>query len=219
MSESTSSRFETYIAVCIALATVIGAVLAARATLLNDDANTADQVGLASTIDLALTRSSTEAQRAQNLTAFLDYSQRRASALRMSQQMEQIDPASDRWAALDEASSAEWNRAINSRYFFNTDYYDKFTNTWDQQAFMDGQLTEAASLQDLNPAPHFADAESGRDKAARFVGVIAALSLALFSLAVANVIRSRLRFGLAALGTLILIGAGLVSILIEANVL
>lgn len=219
MSESTSSRFETYLAVCIAIATVVGAILAARATLLNDDANTADQTGLASTIDLALTRSSNEAQRAQNLTAFLDYSQRRESALLMSQQMDQIDPNSERWYALDDASSAEWNKAINSRYFFDTNYYDKFTNTWDQQAFMDGKLIEAASFQDLNPEPHFSNAETGRAKAAKFVGVIAMLSIALFSFAVANVIRSRLKLALAALGTLILIGASVVSILIETNAL
>lgn len=219
MSESTSSRFETYLAICVALATVIGAVLAARATLLNDDANTADQVGLGSTLDLALTRSSIEAQRTQNLTAFLDYAQRHESALLMSQQMDQIDSNSARWAELDNASSAEWNKAYNSRYFFDTNYYDKFNNTWDQQSFMDGRLIEAASFTDLNPQPHFDDAESGRAKAAKFVGVIAVLALALFSFAVANVVQSRLRYGLAGIGALILIVSGALAILIESNVL
>ena len=62
MSESTcSGRFQTFIAVCIALATVTGAVLAARASVLNDNANQADQDGMSSTIDLALARSSDEA--------------------------------------------------------------------------------------------------------------------------------------------------------------
>lgn len=219
MSESNSSRFETYIAICVAIATVVGAILAARATLLNDDANTADQTGLGSTLDLALTRSSIEAQRTQNLTAFLDYSQRRESALLMSQQMDQIDSNSERWLELDNASSAEWNKAINSRYFFDTNYYDKFNNTWDQQSFIDGRLIEAASFTDLNPQPHFDAAEAGRAKAAKFVGVIAILSVALFSFAVANVGRSGLRKPLAALGTVILIAATVVSILIESNML
>ncbi len=219
MNESDSSRLGTYLAICIAFATVVGAILAARATLLNDDATTADQVGLASTIDLALARSSNEAQRVQNLTAFLEYSLHRQSAELMSEQMKTIDATSERWRQLDDASSAEWDKAISSRYFFDTNYYDKFTNTWDQQSFMDGRLVEAASMQDLSPDPHFTSAEDGRAKAARFVGVIAILAVALFSFAVASVNRTRLKYGLAALGTLILIGASTAAILIELNVL
>jgi hypothetical protein len=219
MSESTSSRFETYLAVCIAIATVLGAVLAARATLLNDDANEADQIGIASTLDLALAQSSHEAQRAQNLTAFLDFATQRRSAELMVQEMNQLNPADPLWQQLDDESSAEWNKAINSRYFFDSNYYDKLSNTWDQQTFMDGKLVEAASLQDLNPEPHFTSADDGRVKATKFVGGIAVLSAALFCFAVANVIRYRIKYAVAALGTLILIGSAVVAILIETGAL
>ncbi len=220
MSESTpSSRFETFIAACIAIATVVGAILAARATLLNDNANTADQTGLASAIDLALTRSTDESQRAQNLIAFLDFSQHRRSAEVMVDQMKQIDSSSARWAQLDEQSSAEWNKAISSRYFFDTNYYDKFTSTWDQQAFMDGKLVEAASIQDLNPDPHFSSANHGRAKAGKFVGVIAVLSIALFCFAVANVFRSRAKYAIVLLGNLILLGSIAAAFMIESGVL
>ena len=220
MDESQPSNwFQTFIAVCIAIATVAGAILAARATLLNDDANTADQTGLASAIDLALTRSTNESQRAQNLIAFLDYSQHRRSAEMMVDQMNQIDASSARWAQLDELSSAEWNKAISSRYFFDTNYYDKFSNTWDQQAFMDGKLVEAASIQDLNPDPHFSSADSGRAKAGKFVGVIAVLAMALFCFAVANVIRSRRKYALVVLGDLILIGSIVAAFMIESGAL
>ncbi len=208
MSESTpSTRFEVFIAVCIAIATVTGAIIAARATLLNDDANTSDQTGLASAIDLALARSTNESQRAQNLIAFLDFSQHRRAAELIVDQMNKLDPASPLWTQLDDQSSAEWNKAINSRYFFDASYYDKFNGTWDQQAFMDGKLVEAASLRDLNPDPHFGSADDGRAKAAKLVGVIAVLSFTLFCFAVANVIRSRAKYLMAALGSLILIGS------------
>lgn len=218
MSESTpSTRFEVFIAVCIAIATVTGAILAARATLLNDDANTSDQTGLASAIDLALARSTNESQRAQNLIAFLDFSQHRRAAELMVDQMNKLDPASPLWTQLDDQSSAEWNKAINSRYFFDASYYDKFNGTWDQQAFMDGKLVEAASLRDLNPDPHFGGADDSRAKAAKLVGVIAVLSITLFCFAVANVIRSRARYLMAALGSLILIGSIALAIVIESG--
>jgi hypothetical protein len=58
MSEvSPANRFGAFLAICITLATVIGAILAARAAVYND----ADQEGLSSAIDLALTQSSREA--------------------------------------------------------------------------------------------------------------------------------------------------------------
>jgi len=220
MSESnSSSRFETFIAIGIAIATVAGAILAARATLLNDDANTSDQTGLASAIDLALTRSTNESQRAQNLIAFLDFSQHRRAAELIVAQMDRIDPATPLWSELDDQSTAEWNKAISSRYFFDTSYYDKFSGTWDQQAFMDGRLIEAASIQDLNPDPHFNSANDNRAKAEKFIGAIALLSLALFCFAISNVIRSRAKYAVAVLGSVIVIGAIAVSIMIEAGTL
>jgi hypothetical protein len=220
MSESApSTRFEVFIAVCIALATVAGAILAARATLLNDDANTSDQTGLASAIDLALAQSTNESQRAQNLIAFLGFAQHRRAAELMVDQMDKIEPASPLWTQLDDQSSAEWNKAISSRYFFDSSYYDKFNGTWDQQAFMDGKLVEAASLQDLNPDPHFGSADAGRTKAGKLIGVIAVLAFALFSFAVANVIRSRAKYLVVGLGSLILIGSIALAIVIESGVL
>ena len=220
MSESTSSgRFQTFIAVCIALATVTGAVLAARASVLNDNANQADQSGMASTIDLALARSSDEAQRAQNLTAFLSFAQHQRTARLMLKEMDALKPDSAEWQQLDTQASAEWNKAVNSRYFFDTSYYDKFTETFDQQAFMDGKLIEAASFQDLNPDPYFNSADAGRAKAVKVVAVIALLSTALLSFAVADVFRSRFRYVLAAFGSVILIGSMALTALIESGVL
>jgi hypothetical protein len=59
MSEANPfNRFEAFLAIGIALATVIGALLAARASTYNDAANDADQAGLSSAIDLALVQSS-----------------------------------------------------------------------------------------------------------------------------------------------------------------
>ena len=218
-SSNTSDRFQTFIAVGIALATVIGAVLAARATLLNDDANDFDQAGLSSAIDLALARSNIEIQRAQNLIAFLDFSQERRSAQLIAQEMDQLDLNDPARLQLSEQAAADWNKAINSRYFFNTDYYDKTTDTFDQQTFVDSQLAEAASYQDLAPDPHFDAAQDNRAKASKFVAAIVALAIALFSLAVAEVLHSRFRYTLAGLGTLVLIGSVAASLLIEIGVL
>src|SRR5512147_1805579 len=108
-----SNRFAVFLAIGIAIATVVGAILAARAAVYNSAANDADQAGLSSAIDLALTQSSVEAQRAQNLSAFLQFAQHRRLAELISDQMKQLDPASELWAQLDRESSAEWNQAIN----------------------------------------------------------------------------------------------------------
>jgi hypothetical protein len=63
MSEANPpNRFEAFLAICIAVATVAGAILAARAAVYNDAANDADQAGLSSAIDLALTQASVEAR-------------------------------------------------------------------------------------------------------------------------------------------------------------
>ena len=219
MSEApASNRFEAFLAICIAVATVAGAVFAARAAVYNDSANDADQAGLSSAIDLALTQSSVEAQRAQNLSAFLQFAQHRRLAELISAQMDQIDSNSALWAQLDRESSAEWNQAINSRYFFDASSYDKFTNTFDQQAFVDRQLAEAASLKDLNPDPEFSRADADRTTAARLIGLIAILAVALLCFAVANVLKSRWRYVLAGLGVLIIVGSIAAALAIESGV-
>jgi hypothetical protein len=216
MSEANSSnRFQAFLAICIALATVFGAVLAARAAVYGDAANDADQAGLSSAIDLALTQSSIEAQRAQNLSAFLQFAQHRRLAELISKQMDQIDASSETWAQLDRESSAEWNKAINSRYFFDANFYDKFSDSFDQQAFVNSQLAEAASLKDLNPDPDFGQADANRSAAARLLGLIVLLAAALLMFAVANVIDSRWRYGLAGLGLVIMAGSVVVALLIE----
>ena len=212
---NSSSRFEAFLAVCIALATVIGAVLAARAAVYNDAANDADQAGLSSAIDLALTQSSIEAQRALNLSAFLQFAQHRRLAELISQQMTQLDSTSEAWTQLDRESSAEWNKASNSRYFFDASFYDKFSNTFDQQAFVDRQLAEAASLKNLNPDPDFGQADAQRVTARQLLGLIVLLAVALFMFAVANVVETRWRYGLAGLGLVIMAGSVVVALLIE----
>jgi hypothetical protein len=213
-----SNRFEAFLAICIALATVLGAILAARAAVYNDAANDADQAGLSSAIDLALTQASIEAQRAQNLSAFLQFEQHRRLAELISNQMDQLDVSSAAWAQLDRESSAEWNQAVNSRYFFDASFYDKFTNTFDQQAFVDSQLAEAASLKDLNPDPKFGQADDKRATASQLLGLIAVLAVALLCFAVANILESRLRYWLAGLGVLIIAGSIAVAVAIESGV-
>ena len=220
MSEANSSnRFEAFLAIGIALATVLGALLAARASTYNDIANDADQAGLSSAIDLALAQSAIEAQRDQNLVAFLAFAQHRRQAELMVDQMNQLDPASAEWTRLDQQSSAEWNKAVNSRYFFNSDFYDKFSSTFDQQAFVDSRLAEQASFQDLNPEPHFAQAGDQRARGAQMLGLIAVLAVALFFFAAANVAQNRWRYLLAGLGVVVLSGSVAAALLIEAGVL
>ncbi len=220
MNEANSSnRFEAFLAICIAVATVLGAILAARAAVYNDAANDADQEGLSSAIDLALTQASVEAQRTQNLSAFLQFEQHRRLAELISNQMDQLDPNSEAWAQLDRESSAEWNQAINSRYFFNASFYDKFSNTFDQQAFADSQLAEAASLKDLNPDPKFSQADDNRTTASQLLELIAVLAMALLCFAVANILTSRLRYLVAGLGLLIIVGSIAVAAAIESGVI
>jgi hypothetical protein len=218
MSDTHSSdRFEAFLAICIALATVLGAVLAARAAVYNDAASDADQAGLSSAIDLALTQSAIEGQRVQNLSAFLQFAQHRRLAELISQQMDQIDSTSEVWAQLDRESSAEWNKAINSRYFFDANFYDKFSNTFDQQGFVDSQLAESASLKDLNPEPDFGQADAGRVTAAQLLGLIVLLAVALLMFAVANITASRARYVLAGLGLIIVAGSAVVALMVESG--
>jgi hypothetical protein len=132
--------------------------------------------------------------------------------------MDQIDSSSELWAQLDRESSAEWNKAINSRYFFSANFYDKFSNTFDQQVFVDSQLAEAASLKDLNPDPEFGQADDNRMTAAQLVGLIAVLAMALLCFAVANILDNRLRYVVAGIGVFIILGSIAAAVAIESGI-
>jgi hypothetical protein len=77
-------------------------------------------------------------------------------------------------------------------------------------------LAEAASLKDLNPDPNSAGRWQ-RATAARLIGLIAVLAVALLCFAVANILDNRLRYILAGAGVLIIVGSIAVAVAIESG--
>lgn len=210
--------FDTLMAMAIALVTVTGAILATRAALLGDAASGEDHAGLASAMDRALARSSTQAALYQNLTTFLDFAQHHEWARLLERALDEA-PSGAAAGPLEAELLIERNRASTSRSFFTNDYYDKAHQSFDRQAFVEGSLAEAASRQDLAPEPHLAAGEESRARAQKLVGVIAVLSLALLSYTLAKAWRGWPGYVLALGGTAIFLAGVAAAGLVELGVL
>ena len=204
ISSAPSSTFETTMAILIAIVTIAGALVAWRAAIIDAEAGDADFAGLTATINAArtkITNTNTVYTRNRELQHLLE---------------DTVDPdqASDlnvrEWAV--SAQIADDSQELFSRRFLNEDgSYNlkrEFGETW----------AEAGQLLDLDPAPHFAQADSYRSKSSTLIMVFIVQALALLFFTIAeglSAARSGWRYSLALLGLAALIFSVAAAILVE----
>lgn len=208
----TNEGFKTLLASLMALAAVLSALVAWRAAAATSMAAVADAAGLSATLNAEAARSLESARlyrhyaaytdfvRYQELGRLLDMALLEGSGWLMDTPTDTLSPdlTIRRDEALDTAASRQF--FMLPRYL-RPDGYDgqrEFGEAW----------AEAARRQDLNPEPHFAQAELWRMKASLLVGALAAESAALLSFTLANALQRRARYAATLAGLLPLL-AGL----------
>ena len=180
--ENNGSRFKTIMALMMALVTILGAFVAWRAVLADDEAGDTDPLGWNATIATEETLTLQNARHYQNYGSYTAY-------LRYSELGDLIDddlPKSPRTqtAALERQRAEAWDTAGTISDFFPLRYINH-DGSYNSARELGEAWADAQQTRDLDPDRHYQKADKLRDKSNRlFVILIGfALSLWIFTLA------------------------------------
>ncbi len=193
--QSKSPRFQTLIAVLIAMVTVTGAIVAWRAATIGSEADDAEREGLLSTIVRERVDATNRTWLYNDLRTFALYTEYQALADRLAQDAQTYREAGDEDEADRLAREAERYRLLsdNLRRFLFEGYITS-EGTYDADAFLARRWAEAARKADLEPQDDLALADTLRLRAQRLVGGTIFLASALLLLTLAQISRSGLRY-------------------------
>ena len=198
-------RFQTAMAVLIAVVTLVGAVLAWRAAIAADDAGDADFAGLKAVLHAEETRMVNDVNALRHYRAYTAYTQHEELRLRLAQ----LGDVNGEVAAT--------NLATTSQVFFPTRYLN-LNGSYDLQREVAELWAQAQQVTDLDPVQHFDEADAGRVKTIQLVAAFILLSLSLLFYTSAEGIhpeRPLIRYGLGALGTVFLLATLIAAFIIE----
>jgi hypothetical protein len=211
-SSESNNRFKTIIAILIALVTVTGAIVAWRAAVAGGDAGDADLAGIAATLNTEETRTLNKANLYANYQAYANYVRYNELGNLIATDLE--NASSDEAAQLEQQKAEAWDVATTNQGFFPNRYLDEQGN-YDIQRELGEAWAEAQQIKDLNPEPHFAEADHLRSKANWLVGAIIILSIALLFYTLAEGMSSMLKYVLALGGTVSLLAGITITLIVE----
>jgi hypothetical protein len=204
-SESTD-RLALVNALLIALVTLIGAFVAWRASVAGDNAGDAALDGLLATLNVQETLALNNTYLYENYRAYTAYTRYNALGDEIETDLVELSDETEA-EVLDRQMREAWDAAES--FYFPREYL-KRDGSYDTQRELGEALAETARQSDLNPTPHFTEADQMQAKSNWLVGVITGLAAALlcFTL-VESVQNSTLKYILVSLGVVImLVGIG-----------
>lgn len=172
-SESTN-RLSLINALLIALVTLIGAYVAWRASVAADNAGDASLTGLIATLNVQETLALNNAQLYDDYRAYTAYTRYNELGYQIEADLENA-PAEEA-EALDRQMREAWDTAES--FYFPHEYL-KRDGSYDSQRELGETFAEAARQKDLNPQPHYEEADTMQAKSNWLIVVITFLAVAL----------------------------------------
>lgn len=212
LSEEQNNRLATLVALLIALATVLGAVVAWRASVAADGAGDADFAGLRATVNLEETRALAAVTAYENYSAFMYY--RRYQDLGDLIVEDQAQLAEEEASALEAERINAHDLALANQQLFP----NKFLNRDGSYALPRelGELfADAAKEKDLQPDSQYAEADALRDKTNQLLLAVTILAVALVFYTLVETVGGRLQYVLVAGGLLCTLAGSIMAIMVE----
>jgi hypothetical protein len=208
--EAKPDRWETLVAVLIALVTVIGALVAWRASVAADSAGDADFGGLRAALNAEESRALNAVNGYEAYGAFTTYKRHNDLGNLLE---EDLASADDPDALESELANARDLAIANQSLFPN-----KFLNrdgTYALQRQLGELWADAKREKDVNPAPQFAEADKLRAKTNWMLLALTVLALALVFYTLVEVIGNRFKPLMFGLGSLVALAGSLAALWIE----
>jgi len=193
--------FQVVIAIMIAVVSLTGAVIAWQASLAEPD--DADRAGLKAALNAETTRFVNTAVLYKRYRAYTDYTLNDEYQRQIEEDLAGVADKGSLEDARDEAADL----AAASRLFFPSRYLNR-DGSYNTRRDLGEALAQAGQLNDLEPQPHFDEADNERLKVILIITVLIGLAISLLFYTLAEMLhpaRTRLRYGSAAGGTLFLL--------------
>lgn len=209
-----SDRLGTIVAVLIAVTTLIGAVVAWRASVSADGAGDADFAGQRATVNLEETRALSAVNAYENYSAYAAY--RRYSDLGdlIGEDESKADDEEIDWLDGERANAHDLSIA-NQGLFPN-----KFLNrngSYALQRELGEYFADAAKEKDLQPNASYEEADKLRNKTNQLLMAVTVLAVGLVFYSLIEAMSKGLRYPLLGLGSLCLVAGLVYAVMIELN--
>lgn len=208
--EKVSTRYETIIAVLIAVTAVFGAIAAWRAADAAASAGNANLAGLAATLTTEEVRALANAEHYQGYQAYTTYRRHRVLADAVERDLSRAPAARSAAIQIQERQRDE-ERAMAevARAFFDVRYLAP-DDEFDKERDLGSTLAEASREKQLNSADKFDESELFRFKMQSFIGALIVLSISGLLYTVAQGMTHGFRYVLVLLATVCLLGGSAV---------
>ncbi|MEM7111262.1 MAG: hypothetical protein AAF614_02430 [Chloroflexota bacterium] len=201
-------RFQTLMAIMIAVVTLVGAVLAWRAAVAHINAGDADFAGLSAALNAEETLTLTNNTFHRHYRAYTSFSGNDI----FGEKLADVPRA-------DTLRTTAHSIAATDRLFFPNRYLNR-DGTYAGDRQIGEAWAEASQVRDLEPSPHFAEADQARLKTSWLVGIFIGLALSLLFFTLAEGLhheRQHLRYSMAFGGAFSLTAAIIAGVIIEVS--
>jgi hypothetical protein len=207
-----SNRLETLVAILIAVVTVIGAVVAWRASVADDGAGDADFAGLRASLNAEETRALNAVNAYEHYGAYTTYWRYNALGDALAEEIELAPEAAVE--ALDRQRAEAYDLADANQDLFPNRFLNR-DGTYSVAREMGQAWADAAREKDLYPDPQYAEADQLRTKSNRLLGSITILGVALVAFTLVETVGGRLKMALVLLGTALALAGTVLAVMID----
>ncbi|MFL5804345.1 MAG: hypothetical protein ACJ8CR_21705 [Roseiflexaceae bacterium] len=207
-----SQRLETIVAILIAIATVIGAVVAWRSSVADDGAGDADFAGLRASVRAEETRALNYVNGYENYGSYLNY--RRYNDLGDLLEADAANADEQTASQLERQRADNHDLSLSSERLFPNKFLDR-DGSYNLKRQLGEMWADAAKENDLNPDPQFVEAEQLRSKANWLLVAVTILAVALVFYTLVESFGKHMQYVMVALGSLCMVAGTLFALMIE----
>ena len=205
-------RYKTIVALLMALVTIIGAVVAWRAALANDEAGDTNFLAWHAAINAEEAQTVNNAALYQHYSSYTAYVRYGYLGDLIEEDREDATPAEA--ADLERQQAEAWDVATTIQEFFPLSSLNR-DGTYNLQRELGEAWADASKDKDLNPERHYAKADRARDKATQLISILTVMGVSLWLYALAEGMKHAFRYVVVLLATVTMIGAVIATLIVE----
>lgn len=213
--EEKESRLETVVAILIAVVTVIGAVVTWRASVAADGAGDADFAGLQASLNAEETRALNYVDAYEHYGAYVNYSRNLNLGNAIADDLNNAPPASEEQAFwLDRQRAEAYDIAKANQDLFPNRFLNR-DGTYSVARELGEGWADAKKEKDLNPDPHYSEADALREKTNLLLATISLLAVGLVFFTLIETVADRLQIPMLVIAILFSVAGTVAAIVVE----